>query len=311
MNIIVLRKGQSQARQVDLMSARFLAVGISVLVAAFSLLFFTGYRLGTAGVDPDEHARLLALRESLDARSLSLDQQNERLNKNIQEKVNAVAIRLGQLQARMIRIDAMGGRLTEMAGFKQSEFNFEELPPQGGPEQAPKIVSLDELTTEMDGFDFYLGNREQQLDVLDTIIGAHNLIRETEPLGKPVPAGWISSYFGTRIDPFTGKKATHSGIDFAAYSGAEVVSVASGVVTWAGPRSGYGEMIEVNHGNGYSTRYAHNKVNLVAVGDKVEKGHVIAQMGQTGRATGPNLHFEVLEGEHAINPVPFIKKKRK
>lgn len=310
MNIIVLRKSQTQARQIDLMSPRFLVLGLSSLIAAFCLLFFAGFLLGTSGVDPDEHARLLALQESLNSQSLTLDEQNERLNNNIQEKVNAVAIRLGQLQARVIRLDAMGERLTEMAGFEKSEFNFDELPAQGGPEQAPRVVDLQELTGEIDNFDYYLGNREQQIEILDTIIGVHNLSRDTEPSGKPAPAGWISSYYGTRIDPFTGKKANHTGIDFAGYDGADVISIAAGVVTWAGSRSGYGEMIEVNHGNGYSTRYAHNKVNLVAVGDQVEKGDLIALMGQSGRATGPNLHFEVLKSGHSVNPVPFIKKTK-
>ena len=310
MNIIVLTKSQTQARQIDLMSPKFLVLGLTLLIAAFSLLFFTGYRLGTSGIDPQEHVRLLSLQESLNQQSLSIDKKSENQNNNVQEKVNAVAIRLGQLQARIIRLDAMGGRLTEMAGLKQSEFNFDEVPPQGGPEQAPEKVDLDELGSELSIFERHLGNREHQLEILDTIIGVQDITRQSEPLGKPVPAGWISSYYGTRIDPFTGKKASHTGIDFAGYDGADVITVAAGVVTWAGTRSGYGEMIEVNHGNGYSTRYAHNKVNLVAVGDQVEKYAVIALMGQSGRATGPNLHFEVLKNGQSVNPVPFIKKKK-
>jgi len=310
MNIIVLTKSQTQARQIDLMSPRFLALGITSLIAAFSLLFFSGFLLGSSGIDPDEHASLLALQESLNSQALSIEEQNERLDNNVQEKVNAVAIRLGQLQARLIRLDAMGGRLTEMAGLKQSEFNFDELPPQGGPEQAAKVVNLDELNTELDFFDTYLGDREQQLEVLDTFLGVSKLSKDTEPTGKPAPKGWISSYYGSRIDPFTGKKASHTGIDFAGYDGADIITVAAGVVTWAGTRYGYGEMVEINHGNGYSTRYAHNKVNLVAVGDQVEKGDVIALMGQSGRATGPNLHFEVLNNGNTMNPVPFIKKTR-
>ncbi|MBT8141066.1 MAG: peptidoglycan DD-metalloendopeptidase family protein [Gammaproteobacteria bacterium] len=310
MNIIVLTKSQTQARQIDLMSPRFIAMGVAILIAAFSLLFFAGFQIGTSGVDPDKHARLLALQESLNAQSLSIEEQNERLNNNIQEKVNAVAIRLGQLQARLIRLDAMGGRLTEMAGLEKSEFDFTEVPPQGGPESAPHSVSLTELGSELDLFDNYLEDREQQLKILDTFLEVHQLSQDTEVQGKPAPKGWISSHYGKRIDPFTGKKANHTGVDFAGYDGADVVSVAAGVVTWTGPRSGYGEMIEINHGNGYATRYAHNKVNLVGVGDQVQKGDVIALMGQTGRATGPNLHFEVLKNGQSVNPVPFIKKSR-
>jgi len=310
MNIIVLSKNQTQARQMDLMSPRFLFLGITSLIAAFSLLFFLGYRLGTAGIDPAEHDRLLALQESLNSQELALDFEKERISNNVQEKVNALAIRLGQLQARLIRLDAMGGRLTEMAGLKQSEFNFSEVPPQGGPEQSANAVNLDELYSDLGQFDFYLGNREHQLGVLDTILGVDKISKDSQPRGKPAPSGYISSYYGKRIDPFTGKRANHTGIDFAGHDGADVVSIASGVVTWSGLRYGYGEMLEINHGNGYSTRYAHNKVNLVAVGDSVEKGDLIALMGQTGRATGPNLHFEVLKDGNSINPVPFIKNTR-
>lgn len=310
MNIIVLTKSQTQARQIDLMSPKFVVLGLTLLIAAFSLLFFTGFRLGSSGIDPQEHLRLLALQESLNEQSLSIEKNNENQSNNVQEKVNAVAIRLGQLQARLIRLDAMGGRLTEMAGLKKSEFNFDAMPPQGGPEQAAVKVDLDELGSELNMFEHHLDNREHQLEVLDTIIGVQAITRQSEPLGKPVPKGWISSYYGTRIDPFTGKKSSHTGIDFALHDGADVITIAAGVVTWAGERSGYGEMIEVNHGNGYSTRYAHNKVNLVAVGDQVEKHDVIALMGQSGRATGPNLHFEVLKNGQAVNPVPFIKKKK-
>jgi len=128
------------------------------------------------------------------------------------------------------------------------------------------------------------------------------------PQGRPVSSGWISSYFGKRTDPFTGKSANHTGIDFAGKAGAEVVAVADGVVTWSADRYGYGIMVEINHGNGYSTRYAHNSENLVVVGDEVKKGQAVARMGETGRATGPNLHFEVLKSGRRVNPVNFIRE---
>ena len=129
--------------------------------------------------------------------------------------------------------------------------------------------------------------------------------------GRPVNSGWISSYFGKRTDPFTGKPANHRGVDFAGKMGAEIIAVADGVVTWSSSRYGYGELVEINHGNGYSTRYAHNSENLVAVGDEVRKGQTVALMGETGRATGPNLHFEVLKNGHRVNPVNFIRESTK
>ena len=120
-------------------------------------------------------------------------------------------------------------------------------------------------------------------------------------------AGYVSSRFGHRTDPFTGRRAFHKGVDFAGRAGADVVAVASGVVIWSGPRYGYGELVEINHGNGYVTRYAHNADNLVVIGETVKRGQVVARMGDTGRATGPNLHFEVLHNGKAVDPLTYIQ----
>jgi len=195
--------------------------------------------------------------------------------------------------------------------MESSEFNFDEVPPQGGPEQATQDFQVGELHKELNVFELHINDREHQLGILDTFLGVAKISEDSQPNGMPAPAGYVSSFYGQRIDPFTGKKSRHSGIDIAGYEGANIVTVASGVVTWVGDRSGYGETVEINHGNGYSTRYAHNKVNLVAVGDQVEKGDIIALMGQSGRATGPNLHFEVLKNGHTQNPINFVRGKRK
>ena len=137
-----------------------------------------------------------------------------------------------------------------------------------------------------------LDNREAQLGVLESVLMKQNLNERVYPQGRPVDSGWISSYFGKRTDPFTGKPANHTGVDFAGKNGAEIIAVADGVVTWSADRYGYGIMVEINHGNGYATRYAHNSENVVSVGDEVRKGQTVALMGKTGRATGPNLHFD-------------------
>jgi len=144
------------------------------------------------------------------------------------------------------------------------------------------------------------------LNVLEDFLLNRKLREEVHPEGRPVAAGYISSSFGNRTDPFTGRAAFHKGVDFAGRTGAEVVAVASGVVIWSGDRYGYGQMVEVNHGNGYVTRYAHNAENLVAVGDTVKRGQMIAMMGSTGRATGPNLHFEVLRNGRVVDPLTYI-----
>jgi murein DD-endopeptidase MepM/ murein hydrolase activator NlpD len=163
----------------------------------------------------------------------------------------------------------------------------------------------------MAAFDDQLDNREAQLGVLESVLMGQNLKDRVYPQGRPVGSGWISSYFGKRTDPFTGKPANHTGIDFAGKLGDPVAAVADGVVTWSADRYGYGIMVEINHGNGYSTRYAHNAENLVVVGDEVKKGQAVAHMGETGRATGPNLHFEVLKDGRRVNPVNFIREAAK
>jgi murein DD-endopeptidase MepM/ murein hydrolase activator NlpD len=154
--------------------------------------------------------------------------------------------------------------------------------------------------------DKQLSSREEQLAVLEEVIMNRQLRSKSKPRGRPITKGWTSSYFGKRADPFTGKIAMHKGMDFAGKEGSNIVAVANGVVTWAGDRYGYGNLVEINHGNGYTTRYGHNAKLLVKAGDSVEKGQVISKMGSTGRSTGPHVHFEVLKNDRQINPAKFV-----
>jgi murein DD-endopeptidase MepM/ murein hydrolase activator NlpD len=201
-----------------------------------------------------------------------------------------------------------------MADIEDGEFDFDSIPAVGGPEElaaSGSNVAVPEMLESMDAFGARLNDREAQLNVLERVLMNQNLKDRVYPQGRPVGSGWISSYFGKRTDPFTGKAANHTGIDFAGKSGAEIVAVADGVVTWSADRYGYGIMVEINHGNGYATRYAHNSENLVSVGDEVKKGQIVSLMGETGRATGPNLHFEVLHNGSRVNPVKFIRESSK
>ena len=165
------------------------------------------------------------------------------------------------------------------------------------------VHSLNELSAQLD-------DRTKQLQVLESMMMNHNLQKEVKPTGRPVTRGWLSSYFGRRTDPFTGRWAFHSGIDFAGKMDSDIIAVAAGVVTYSGPRNGYGNLVQINHGNGYSTRYGHCDHILVKVGTTVKKGEVIAKMGTTGRSTGPHVHFEVLKNGHAIDPKRFIQASR-
>ena len=310
MNVVIFGKGLGQPRQLSL-SGPMAAVAVLLVAGIISAAGFAGghwYAAATgSGVSSGELTgltdELQQAREQID----TIRQENE-------DTLDAMAFRIAQMNARMIRLDALGRRLTEMADLEDGEFDFDEPPAMGGPEEPVATgsnVAVPEVVEAMQALGLQLESREAQLGVLESVIANQNLKERVYPQGRPVNSGWISSYFGKRTDPFTGKPANHTGIDFAGKSGAEVVAVADGVVTWSSKRYGYGLMVEINHGNGYATRYAHNSENLVAVGDEVKKGQVVAKMGKTGRATGPNLHFEVLRDGRRMNPVNFIRATSK
>jgi murein DD-endopeptidase MepM/ murein hydrolase activator NlpD len=250
-------------------------------------------------------AQVATWREELAEQQAIVDSTRETL----QQSLDALALRIGQMNAHVVRLDALGTRLTQMAGLKDGEFDFSSAPSLGGPEEplaASEAMQLSGVVGALDVLDEQLADRNTQLTVLEDLLLNRKLRDEVRPEGRPVTAGYVSSQFGSRADPFTGRRAFHKGVDFAGREGAEVVAVATGVVTWSGDRYGYGQLVEINHGNGYVTRYAHNVDNLVAVGDTVRRGQVIARMGDTGRATGPNLHFEVLLNDKPVDPLAYV-----
>ena len=306
MNVVIFGKGFGQTRQISLSGPVAGLVASVVAVVVMGAGFAGGYWFssmngsGVSSSELDSLTRQVAdQKETIDA----IRQGNE-------DTLDALAIRIAQINARMIRLDAVGRRLTEMADIDDSEFDFDSEPAMGGPEEpmaAGSNVAVPEVVEAMTALGYQLDNREAQLNVLESVLANQNLKERVYPQGRPVKSGWLSSYFGKRTDPFTGKPANHTGIDFAGKHGSEIIAVADGVVTWSGDRYGYGIMVEINHGNGYATRYAHNSENLVEVGDEVKKGQVVALMGETGRATGPNLHFEVVQNGRRVNPVNFIR----
>jgi murein DD-endopeptidase MepM/ murein hydrolase activator NlpD len=295
------------------MSLSGVVVGLGIAAVA-SVVIGIGFVVGSlhaerngSGISSDQLVDLTGVIKTQRESIHSIRQENE-------DTLDALAIRIAQLNARMIRLDALGRRLTDMADIDDGEFDFDSDPALGGPEEpmsAGSNIAIPEVLAAMQSLGLQLNNREAQLNVLESVLMNQNLKDRVYPQGRPVGAGWISSYFGKRTDPFTGKAANHTGVDFAGKNGAEITAVADGVVTWAADRYGYGIMVEINHGSGYSTRYAHNSKNLVAVGDEVKKGQIVALMGETGRATGPNLHFEVLHNGSRVNPVKFIRDASK
>ncbi len=237
-------------------------------------------------------------------------QQRELINQirfNARADIDALAARLGEIQAHAMRLNALGQKLVTIAKLDKGEFNFEASPGVGGPDDAG-LQEMD-FGSEIDLVIAELEDREQQLSVLENILMSSHMQEEVFPEGRPINRGWISSYYGTRTNPFTGKLQFHKGMDFAAKSGSNIMTVAGGVVTWSGKRYGYGNLVEINHGNGYITRYGHNSKNLVEVGDTVKKGQVVSLMGSTGRSTGPHVHFEVLKNGRQINPQKFVQHR--
>ncbi len=305
MNIILITRRHGQARPISLKDPRSLA-GIVVALGVFVFLGLAGgYLLGYNQATDLPVAQFDSMRDELRAQKREV----EAARAENQEVVDAFAVRMAELNAHVIRLDAMGRRLTEMGKLDDGEFDFDSAPALGGPEPSvdARSIQMPDLELRLNELEGRIADRELQLGVLENLLIDRNLNAQVVPKGRPVQSGWMSSHFGKRTDPFSGKDAMHWGVDFAGRKGAEIAAVGAGVVTWSGNRHGYGQLVEVNHGIGLVTRYAHNDENKVAVGDEVEKGQIIALMGASGRATGPNLHFEVLRDGRKVNPLEFIR----
>lgn len=308
MNILIFPSARRQPRQLSLSTVAVTGLALLMIGLLGTLGFAGGYwysattRSGVSTGELERYATAIT------------DQQSEiaGIRRQKEGRLDAMSLRIAALNARIIRLDALGRRLTAMADIDGGEFDFDADPGMGGPEEplAAGSVEAQELVAAIQALNRDLEDREAQLGVLERVLMQQNLTQRVYPRGRPVRSGWISSYFGKRTDPFTGKPANHTGIDFAGQYGDPIVAVADGVVTWSGDRYGYGIMVEINHGNGYATRYAHNSENLVAVGAEVRQGQAIARMGETGRATGPNLHFEVVRDGRRVNPINFIRESR-
>ncbi len=220
--------------------------------------------------------------------------------------INALAQRLGQLQAQMWRLNALGSQLAHMAGLDKNEFDFTREPAMGGPIPRPTVNPVaPALFPALDALDTRLASQAERLQALETLLMNRQLEAAVTPSGWPVQGGWVSSGFGWRADPFTGRRALHEGVDIASRLGSPIQAMGDGVVSHAGPKAGYGLLVEVTHGN-IVTRYAHAKSVLVKVGDRVDRGQPIATVGTSGRSTGPHLHFEVLRERKFVNPGPYL-----
>lgn len=236
----------------------------------------------------------------------------EEVRRNARAEVDALTARLADLQGRVTRIDALGRKLINVSNIDASEFDFDSRPGMGGPTGTTpgRSYEVEELSDAIESLDERLENRERQLAVLEDVLMERELNAATIPAGEPIGKGWMSSPYGHRQDPITGKRAWHDGVDFAGRMGSPVLAVAAGVVTFAGERWGYGKMVEVTHGSGYVTRYAHALNVTVEEGQVVRRGDQVAEMGSSGRSTGPHVHLEVLKNGDSVNPWKYVQAER-
>jgi murein DD-endopeptidase MepM/ murein hydrolase activator NlpD len=305
MNVIVVSRRLGHTLQFDLRSPRVVAAAVVALTLVLGTVFAAGSWVGAFWAE-GQPARQLA------RWSAELEQQRGQIasaRHALQQNIDALATRVGQMNAHVVRLDALGKRLTEMANLKKGEFNFESAPPVGGGEaSAGQPASAPVLSAMLDRLSDQISDRERQMGALENLILTRELRSTVFPQGRPVQEGFISSAYGERVDPFTGYTAFHSGVDFAGEEGSEVMAVATGVVVWAGDKVGYGNLVEINHGDGYVTRYAHNSAILVKVGDTVLKGQALGLLGSSGHSTGPHVHFEVLRDGNPVDPMAFINQ---
>lgn len=302
MNIIFFSRREGRARHFNLAHPLAVTGFATVLVAILATAFSLGLKIG--------ESRSSAPRGVTTWVQTLAEQQAEikELKAELQRRVDAVAMRIGQMNAHVIRLDALGKRLTQMANIDRREFDFDSQPAIGGPEgsEIGAATQAPDLQAMLTGLELKISSRDAQLAALENALLSRKLDEQIRPDGRPVREGHISSYFGERQDPFNGHQAFHKGIDFASPRGADVVAVAAGVVTFAGEKVGYGNLVEVSHGNGLVTRYGHNQGVAVAIGRRVERGDTLAYVGSTGRSTGPHVHFEVLKDGRQIDPLKFI-----
>ena len=304
LDIILVSGASARARTVSLTWRHGVAIGFAVLatLVLFALVFnYATLKWAAAVKHPWLQAIVLA------------DQREEarRVQEKVQGHLNAMALKLGDLEAQVMRLDNLGDRLAGVAGLKPQELPAKGVPPgRGGAESttiAPRDLSVEEFAALLDDLKRKVDQRTDQLSVLDALLIQNSASLKFLPSLPPIVDGWYSSNFGYRIDPFTGQQSYHEGIDFPAEVGTPIVAAASGKVILAETQREYGKMIELDHGNGLVSRYAHASTLNVHEGDLVVSGQRIAAVGSTGRSTGPHLHFEVRLNGVPQNPARFLQ----
>ena len=303
MNIILVSSHLAKAKALTFKKKHFMALLAALFLVVVLMVLGLNY-LSLRYVDKINSPSFRSFVMSVQQEEYKKSQQYLSVN------LNAMAIKMGQMQAQLLRIDSVGKRLAELSGIEPEEFMFDQMPGQGGAVSTSPLkgISLSEFGNQIEALSHILNDRLGKLETLDLILRKDRLKKEMRPTNMPVDAKWSSSSFGYRTDPFTGKRAYHKGIDFVAETGASIKAAASGVVVYSDRHPEYGNMVSVDHGNDLVSRYAHASKRLVKVGQVVKQGEKIAEVGNTGRSTGPHLHFEIRHKGRAMNPSRFLKK---
>ncbi|MEV8520371.1 peptidoglycan DD-metalloendopeptidase family protein [Dyella marensis] len=309
MQIILVSRTKRVPKTFDLADRRLRYRLAATALAAVLALAGVGATVALAVASPRDRA--LAEITQLHQQVAKQNGQLVDVRKDAQRDIDALAAKLGQLQAQSTRLNALGERLAQMGKLDSNEFNFDEQPAVGGVEDAnDSAYALPQaLDTGIDQLASRFDSQQAQLSALQSLLLDAKIESNLKPTGMPVD-GYISSYFGGRPDPFSGHAAYHTGLDISTPTGTPVRAVAEGMVTFAGIRSGYGDVIEIDHGNGYMTRYAHNSTLVVRPGQRVHVGDVIAKAGSTGRSTGSHVHFEVWYKGNVVNPLAYVRNHR-
>ncbi|MEW6331857.1 MAG: peptidoglycan DD-metalloendopeptidase family protein [Pseudomonadota bacterium] len=305
MNIILVPNSRrGKGRNTTLSHRHLILIALVVLVALPVLLGIVAWHAQDMLTAHNADSLLSAQRRELAAQRTAVAEAK----RNAEAHLNALAQRLGQMQAQMMRLNALGSRLTRMAGLDAREFNFAVEAAMGGPEKNAAASNPPELMSSLDHLAREIERQQERLSALENLLLDRKLSAAVTPSGWPVQGGWISSGFGVRADPFNGHQSYHEGVDIASNMGSPVLAMGDGVVSHSGEKSGYGLLVEVTHESGLITRYAHASAVLVRVGDRVQKGQPVAQVGTTGRSTGPHLHFEVVRNGTSVNPMRYLQQ---
>ena len=302
MQVILIPSRMAKARSLTLSLRHVLAtatIGSVIVVSLAGALYWLSLRFASELKIPLVHQLVLAAQKN----------ETERSREFMQQNLNAMAVKIGEMQAQLTRLDALGERLSSMAGIRPQEFRFFEAPGMGGAQSTtmpPQNLTLTQFNEKVAMLSRQMESRTDMLGVLEAQLFEQAVKKKAMPTMMPVTAPFNASGFGYRIDPFTGQQAMHEGIDFITDVGTPVVAAAGGVVQFAGFHPQYGNMVDIDHGNDLVTRYAHLSKVLVKEGEMLQRGRRIADSGNTGRSTGPHLHFEVRFRGAAQNPARFL-----